>query len=235
MSKFDEVSEKFEKLPYMNHKQASFLRDLIVENDASNILEVGFHQGKSSAYIAAMLEDQQNGHLTTIDKLSAKSQSPTIHDVLEKLDLSHRVTPIFAERSYTWELAKMLQASPRPQFDLCYFDGGHTWDNTGFGFHLVDALLRPGGIIIFDDLFWSLDWAVKNNPSMEKIAKQYSADERAAQGVRMVFEILAPNMGYTGYTGYSGRWGVAQKPGGERPQGQVKKSITHRLRSLVSG
>lgn len=230
MSMFDEVKQKFDSLKFMNHKQATLLRELIVENEAENILEIGFHQGKSSAYIAAMLEDLGRGHLTTIDKLSAKAQSPNIHDVLETLGLSHRATPIFAERSYTWELARMLQADPQPRFDFCYFDGGHTWDNTGFGFYLVDALLQPGGIIVFDDLPWSLDLSIKNNPNFAKSAKNYSADERAAQGVRMVFELLVPRMGYSGHTTYSGRWGVARKPDGPRSQGVVTTSFVDRLR-----
>ena len=65
------------------------------------------------------------------------------------------MTPILPFRSFTWELQKLIAQVPRPRFDLCYFDGGHTWDNTGFGVLLVDILLRPGGILVLDDMNWS--------------------------------------------------------------------------------
>jgi hypothetical protein len=105
----------------------------------------------------------------------------------------------------------MVREEPRPQFDLCYFDGGHTWDVTGFGFVLVDMLLRPGGWIIFDDLNWTIAGSVGRGGS--DTYTQYSEDERAAQGVRLVYETLAPRLGYTDMKEVKEfQWGVARKP-----------------------
>ncbi len=134
---------------------------------------MGFLHGKSSAYLAAILEDLGRGHLTTIDRKAAQEFEPNIFNTLERVGLSHRVTPIFAHRSHTWELCKMIQSGQGPRFDFCYFDGGHTWDVTGFGFVLVDLLLKPGGWILFDDLDWTIAHSLVRKTKVPGYAKSY--------------------------------------------------------------
>jgi predicted O-methyltransferase YrrM len=213
MDNIERVRETFGDLEYMRHPDAMFMRDFIIRHDAKDILEIGFFHGKSSAYFAAILEDLGRGHLVTIDRDTARQREPNIEHVLSTLDLRHRVTPIYSERSYTWEMGKMIRTRPRPQFDLCYFDGDHTWDGTGFGFMLVDMLLRPGGWIIFDDLKWTVAASAKDRAQMPRSWRACSEDERATAGVKMVFELLAPHLGYTDMrTAKDGWWGVARKP-----------------------
>ena len=193
----------------MSEQKASYIRNLIRENKVKNVLELGFFHGKSSAYIAAILQDQGAGHLTTIDLRSAAERNPSITDLLTQLGLSHRVDAIFAHRSYTWELGKMLQRNPRPQFDLCYIDGGHTWDVTGFGVILADMLMRPGGWIVLDDL----EWTISNSASLRDRETAHSQEERDSKGVRMVWEIIVPQLGYTRrFEEERFQWGIAQKP-----------------------
>jgi predicted O-methyltransferase YrrM len=223
MSLFDQIGLKYEKLPYMNHRQARTLRQLIRDESAEDILEIGFFHGKSSLYIAAVLEDQGKGHLTTLDLRAAERRQPNIHQVLEATGLSHRVTPVFCHRSYTWELQRMITSDPVPQFDLCYFDGGHTWDNTGFGVLLVDMLLRPGGLILLDDMDWSLSssqWASANPNALA----QYSEDERAARTVRLVWDTILPHLGYDRLREIpEHKWGLARKPSKAPPR--KKRSV----------
>jgi predicted O-methyltransferase YrrM len=217
LTKFDEVTERFGEVKYMGRQQADFLREFIRKRDLRDLLEIGFYQGKSSAYIAAILEDRGGaGHLTTIDRLSAKDRSPSIDDLLGALDLSDRVTPVWAERSYTWELGRMVKEGKRELFDFCYFDGGHTWDLTGFGFVLVDMLLKPGGWIIFDDLDWTLGKS-EGRQGGTTGSERYSEDELGTATVRMVFDTLVPYLGY-GSRSEQGkfRWGIARKPQGGR-------------------
>jgi len=212
-SNFERVSKQVSGLQYMKQNQADFMRDFITKNDISNVLEIGFFKGKSSAYIASVLEDLGRGHLVTIDKKTSKKLSPNITEVLDNVDLAHRVTPTFSHRSYTWELGKMIRQSPRPQFDMCYFDGGHTWDMTGFGFFLVDMLLKPGGWIIFDDLNWTINKSLANAPQRARMYADYSEDEKEAQGVRLVFETITNHLGYSSMREVKKfSWGVARKP-----------------------
>jgi len=215
MRAFDRTDRKVGKLQYMTRKNAEFMREFISDRNLSSLLEIGFFKGKSTAYFAAILEDLGRGHITTIDKKTALDHQPNIDDVLEMTGLSHRVTRIAADRSYTWELSKMLRAAELPQFDFCYFDGGHTWDATGFGFILVDKLLKPGGWIIFDDLDWTIEKSLESSPHRAKMYRKYGADERTTPAVRLVFETLVREFGYRNIREVGEfSWGVAQKPGG---------------------
>lgn len=228
---FENVNTSFADLQYMRHAEAKILRDIVVEHDIRDILEIGFYQGKSSAYLAAMLEDLGRGHLLTIDREKARQHRPNIEGVLATLSLSHRVTPVFAERSYTWEMARLIRSSPRPQFDLCYFDGGHTWDQTGFGFLLVDMLLRPGGLIVFDDLDWTIEAAMRQRKTSPKYWRASSEDERTTPGVKLVFDLLVPHLGYTDLRKVNeDRWGIALKPRDNlRSRGSHRRSLTRIL------
>lgn len=216
MPVFDETDRKVGELQYMTRENAEFMRKFISDRNLSSLLEVGFFKGKSSAYFAAILEDLGRGQLTTIDKKTALDHEPNIDDVLQATALSHRVTRILAERSYTWELSKMIRSAERPQFDFCYFDGGHTWDATGFGFVLVDMLLKPGGWIIFDDLDWTIEKSLESSPHRRKMYRKYGADERTTPAVRLVFETLVKKSGYRNMSEVREfSWGVAQKPEGQ--------------------
>ncbi|MCD9198029.1 class I SAM-dependent methyltransferase [Aeromicrobium wangtongii] len=212
MSAFDRVTETWGDLKYMNLARAKYLRELIVTNDMQDLLELGFYKGKSSAYMAAVLEDLGRGHLTTMDRGSARGHEPEINEVLTTVGLEHRVTPIFAHRSFTWELGRMVEQNPRPQFDFCYLDGGHTWDVTGFGFLLVDMMLKPGGIILLDDLDWSIAGSPQaKTPGGQATYQAYSDDEKAAKGVRMTFEHIADHLGYDVEEVPKFQWGIARK------------------------
>ena len=106
-------------------------------------------------------------------------------------------------------LMKMLEDDPSPHFDLCYLDGAHEWFTDGFAFVLVDRLLQPGGLIIFDDL----DWTYETSPSLKNTerVRRMPADERSTQQVRKVYELLVKtHPDYGDFTERDG-WGYARK------------------------
>jgi predicted O-methyltransferase YrrM len=236
MSHFDRVTETYASLDYMNEAQAQLIRNFIVERDARDILEIGFYHGKSSAYIAAILEDLGRGHLVTMDREAARDFDPNIETVLSTLGLAHRVTPVYAHRSYTWDMATMIESSPRPQFDLCYFDGDHTWDGTGYGFLLADMLLKPGGWIVFDDLKWTVDAVFKAGMKAAKAWTLCSPDEQQAPAVQMVFDLLVPHLGYTDLeVAHKGWWGIARKPfdGPRKASEQFRPGLWRRISNVL--
>jgi predicted O-methyltransferase YrrM len=209
----EKIEEQIGTHQYMTFEKALFMRDFLKKNGCRELLEIGFFKGKSSTYFAAILEELGEGHLVTIDMQNAKSRQPNINELLSSTGLSHRVTPVFAERSFTWELRKLILETPRPQFDFCFFDGGHTWDVTGFGFLLVDILLKPGGWIIFDDMNWTIDKSLIVSPNREKSYIRYSSDEKSTPGVRSVYELIAPHLGYGNFEEIKKyQWGIARKP-----------------------
>ncbi len=206
-----QVEQAFPDLPYMTVAQAGRLQAFLAERDLSECLELGFFHGKSSAFIAAMLEERGCGHLTTIDRQEAAERTPNIEAVLAGLDLTQRVTWHYEHSSYTWRLMKLLEESAEPRFDFCYIDGGHSWDVSGFGFLLTDRLLKPGGWVLFDDLDWTYSEMVPREGSIPGWLAQKSAEELETAQVRKVWELLVKT--HPNYDSFDedGQWGYARK------------------------
>jgi predicted O-methyltransferase YrrM len=193
--KFEEVDRLVRGVKFMKPQQARIAYDFLVENKLGRVLELGFAYGKSTCYLAAAVDEiGGDSHVLTIDRESSRSRSPNVYELLERCSLTHRATPVFAESSFTWELMKMLEQDPRPQFDFVYLDAGHTWDVTGYAFFLVDLLLAPGGWLLFDDM----DWTIAGSKARKHAwAKDLPAEQLATAQVRKVFDLLvSPHPNY---------------------------------------
>ena len=201
-------------LPYMALRRAEKLQDLIVGHGLRQCLELGFYHGVSSAYLAEIIRDAfgDDGHLTTIDRVQALELSPNIFQILNQLDLSSHVTVYVEQRSFTWRLMHLIEAHPDPLFDFAYLDAGHTWDVTGFGFFLVDRLLRPGGWIVLDDL----NWSHSASPALAAKSSSLPEEERSTPQVRKVWELLVRR--HPSYSDFreDGQLGIARKTDGQR-------------------
>lgn len=204
---FERVAEQIAGIPHMRPRQGRKVYDHVIEHRLGRVLELGTHHGVSTCYLAGAV-DEIGGSVTTIDRVAARELDPNVEQLAERAGLAGRVTAVFAERSYTWELRKMLDQSPVPQFDFIFIDGGHEWDVTGFAFFLADRLLAPGGWLLFDDLNWSFAGSPSLRDKDHVLA--LPAEEREAQQVGDVFRLLvATDPRYT--TRADGNWGWAQK------------------------
>lgn len=191
---FNDANHLLKELPVINDAKAKVIYDFIRRIKPDHILELGFFHGKSTCYMAAALEENGGGVITTIDSRQAKNLSPNIQNVLAKARLEKYVNIIYSDISYNWELMKIIQDhSDKPHscdsiFDLCFIDGAHTWNTDGLAFFLTEKLLRPGGWIIFDDVDWSYSKSpsLRNSPFVKKLPDEY----RDTQQVQNVFTFL---------------------------------------------
>ncbi len=208
---FDDILRHLENVPHIPPDRGRLLYDFIIATRPQHILELGFAHGTSACYMAAALDELGAGEILTIDKQNAKDRNPDISTLMERTGLSDRITPVFAQRSYTWELMKLLEQHTKdgrtePQFDFVFIDGGHTWDSDGFAFLLADKLLRPGGWVLFDDVTWT--------PSVsagEAWVEEMPVEERDVAQVQKVFELLVvPDQKYENFE-FDGVWAWARK------------------------
>ncbi|MBM6405799.1 class I SAM-dependent methyltransferase [Phycicoccus sp. CSK15P-2] len=223
---------------FMTTGQAKVMYDFVLRKRLSRVLELGFAHGKSSCYLAAAVEevDPKNGHVLTIDRTDAERRDPNIWELGRRTGMGDRITPVMAHTSFTWEMMKLIRDDPTPRFDLVYIDGGHTWDTTGFAFHLADRLLVPGGWVVFDDL----DWTLGGSASMrdKPWVKRLSPEERDTGQVRLVFRLLAEGGGYEECHEVR-TWGFARKPvspSGSAPgamRGLVRRTVPVGVRRSV--
>jgi predicted O-methyltransferase YrrM len=199
----------------MQFWQATRLSSFLSTHRLRDCLELGFYHGVSSAYIASILHANGGGHLTTIDLETAREKSPSIHDLLRDLGLADIVTVVHEPRSYTWRLMKLIEEGRGESFDFSYIDGGHFWDVTGFGFFLVEKLLRSGGWILFDDLDWKAGTLADRHKSKGETLPSWLArltqEELQTPQIRKVWELLVKQ--HPGFESFreEGQWGFARK------------------------
>ncbi|KQY45718.1 class I SAM-dependent methyltransferase [Rhizobium sp. Root483D2] len=183
---FNELARQLKGIPHTTPEKGKVLYDLILNGRYEKCIELGFASGVGSVYMASALERNGVGHLTSVDTHEAYKRQPLASETIKRFSLEHRVDLVFHEISYTWFLMDALERGIT--FDFCFLDGAHTWDVDGMAFSLLERVLTPGGLIVFDDL----DWCYANSPTMSKIP----VPERMRQtpAVRKIFELLVkPN------------------------------------------
>lgn len=61
--------------------------------------------------------------------------------------------------TYSWNLFDLMQKGEK--FDIIYIDGHHTFYIDLPAFILSDCLLKPGGLLLVDDIEWTLEFVKK--------------------------------------------------------------------------
>jgi predicted O-methyltransferase YrrM len=213
----EQVHSIVQDLPYMNLEKANLFYNLIRNNNLRNCLELGFMHGVSSAYLAGAL-DEIDGSLTTIDRVSAQMRTPNIEELLTRLGLRHRVRVFYEPKSFNWRLMDLIEEGRTESFDLCYLDGGHTVYDTGLAFFLVAELIRPGGWLVFDDLYFSFSKS-PNLASREWVQKM-PVEEQTKEQVNWIFSLLVERNAKFGNFRRAGGWAFAQKVAPLRSEGE---------------
>jgi len=169
------------------------LYDFIISNKCENILELGFENGTSTCYMAAALEEIGKGRILTIDREETIGIEPDIYSLLEKTNLQNYVKPIYAPRTYIWELLKIIENQTengvcKPIFDFCFIDGAHTWEVDGFAFFLVEKLIKDGSWVLFDDLNWK--FSESHTLKDSEFVKLIPEEEKQSAQIERVFTLL---------------------------------------------
>jgi len=190
------------------------LYNFVKENKIQNILELGFLHGKSACYMAAALDSIDSGSIITIDLKLAKDYEPNINELLNRTRLGKYVKPTFSEVSYNWELMKLIESrtsgsSCEPLFDFCFIDGAHNWETDGFAFLLMEKLLKPNGVVLFDDL----DWSYGKSPTLKDTdkVKAMPKDFKKTEQIGKVFSLLVSQHPRFEVIKNDGSWGWARK------------------------
>lgn len=229
-----------EGLPYLSAAQGERLYRHVRETRPERVLELGSAHGVSTAYIAAALDENGSGRITTVDHARAGWDPPPAK-LIGDLGLDERVEIVTRdESSYTHYLRELIaersdaDGNCEPLFGFCFIDGAHTWTIDGFAVLLAERLLRPGGWLLLDDL----DWVVGEvgepqfGGSLEEILRlphigpwQMSEAERRRAQLTDVFElVIKPHPAFAEMRIEDGTWGWARKAPGEQKRLVVESS-----------
>jgi predicted O-methyltransferase YrrM len=232
-------------VPFMSPEQGRIVYDHVRAERPAEVLELGTAHGVGAAYLAAGLEANGAGRLTTVDFQGA-SYDPAPETVLARAGLAHRVEVVRAHSSYTWWLKEEIEARSdadgncEPRFDFVYLDGSKNWTVDGLAVFLSEKLLRPGGWLLMDDL----DWTYAQDPGREAtdgiVHRELGEAERTQPHLRAVFDlIVAQHPSFTELRVQDEWWGWARKAPGEPRRYSVETSrplgalATNALRKAV--
>jgi predicted O-methyltransferase YrrM len=85
----------------------------------------------------------------------------------------------------------MYETSNDGIFDLVFLDGAHTFIHDALSTSLLKILLRPSGVIIFDDLYWTIMKSPTVNPDVRPInAQLYTREQMETPNIDMVCKIF---------------------------------------------
>ncbi|MGH7833994.1 MAG: class I SAM-dependent methyltransferase, partial [Candidatus Binatia bacterium] len=128
--------------------EGEFIQTLIAENDIQRTLEVGCAFGISSLFICGALSQKRSPRHLIIDP----HQSSAPWHGIGVLNLKKAGFSFFEliERPSEIALPELLRRGEL--YDFALIDGWHTFDHALLDFFYIDRMLKPNGIVVFDDV-----------------------------------------------------------------------------------
>jgi predicted O-methyltransferase YrrM len=221
--RFEEVAEVVDGLPHMSSDVGRRIYDHLRQTRPERVLELGTAFGVGTAYMAAALEANGRGQVTTVDYSLARFE-PSPETIVANAGLTHRVEFIRDFSSYTWFLKEKLEersdphGNCKPLYEFAYLDGCKNWTVDGLAVLAIEKLLMPGGWLLVDDLEWRYadhEWGHLYDGDGKPLGP-LSPRERNEPHLRAVFELLVmqhPN--FTQFRIEDDWFGWAKKQPGE--------------------
>jgi len=237
---FEVIAELVRGVPNMTPEQGRRVYDHVRTTRPSEILELGTSYGVSAAYMAAALDANGEGQITTVDHV--RSNPP--EDLLQRIEpaVIRRISLVRIEdSSYNWWLKKQIRARSdaagncEPVYDFCYLDGAHNWTVDGFAVVLIQKLLRPGAYLLLDDL----NWVYRSDPHGMRergVFFPLSPAERTEPHIRDVFELIVkPHPAFNDFRVEDEGWAWARKCATDprRLSVQISRSLSTVLKALL--
>lgn len=161
-------------------------------NPVRSYAEIGIYNGDTAIVVARNLEPGATMQLFDFeDRIKYVEARLKADEALAEKDINVRLTPNtdLVYDSYNWSLAHCLME--QLTYDLVFIDGAHSWHHDGMAFLLIDKMLPPGGVIVFDDIEWSVATSTTMNPAaFPEVTAQYTEDQIDAVQVKMIIELL---------------------------------------------
>ena len=194
---FEDVWHTMGPLPYTNEHRCRLVYELIKANGMRHVLELGTAYGKMTCVMAAAISERDlPGQIWTVDlEVGREWQKPPLEDSMVKLGLAEWITPCREKISYNWWLIQRIKEQSLrghcvPEFDLIFLDGAHNIYTDSGAFFMAEKLLRPGGILLMDDLHWAHKGAMAGPIVWGHDTALMSEVERNTPHVKLLWEYL---------------------------------------------
>jgi predicted O-methyltransferase YrrM len=128
------------------------LRDALVAERATTVVEIGLAYGSSALAIgeALMLAGGDSPLHLVIDAFQESEYFNVGWDAIRAAGLD-RICRLLPERS---QLALPRLVTDGFTADAAFVDGSHIFDNVFVDLYFLREIVRPGGLIVLDDVWW---------------------------------------------------------------------------------
>jgi predicted O-methyltransferase YrrM len=195
--RFEDVAKAVEGVPFMSPAHGRRVYDHVRDARPEHILELGSGYGVGAAYMAAALDENGSGRLTTVD-YSIAGFTPRPETLLAEVGLAEWVEVVRDFSTYTWFLKERIEersdlnGNCEPVYDFVYLDGSKNWTVDGLAVFLVEKLLKTDGWLLMDDLHWRYadsEWGHLYDGNGRPLGP-LSARERDQPHLRAVFDLI---------------------------------------------
>lgn len=149
-------------------------KEILSISNPTRLLEIGSFEGRASCFLIEQLANKQNIELHCIDPWIGKgeydSRSIDFSEVEERFNFNIKTAINNAKFNVAFTKYKTTSIKQLPKFilnkmnyfDFIYIDGCHLSTFVIYDAVLSFYLLKPGGILIFDDYLWKN--TISNDP-----------------------------------------------------------------------
>lgn len=156
----------------------------LLRGRASAALEVGCFEGAATTFMLDALLEHEDARVEVVDTFAGSADATAAETTPQAAEAAARGGGAGAlEAVFRANLAKtgaahkcvvrrgdsavVLRAlPPAPAFDLVYVDGSHVARHVLADAVLAWPLLRPGGVLVFDDYLWDLEPDAVDRPRL---------------------------------------------------------------------
>lgn len=163
LSVLAELDSWSEGVPFTQPSACHLLFELTTFFPKAQVVEVACAYGKATLYLAAAAK-AGDGHLRCVDAETPAWQGRTAEDLVRCAGLADACSICF-NTDARWYLLDLFRDMPGRWIDLAFIDASHTVEVDAFVTLALWTHLRPGGLLVFDDLDWVP--AVHGPPDME--------------------------------------------------------------------
>ena len=167
--------------------------DHVRRTQPEHALELGTAHGVAAAFLAAALDANDFGELTTVDHGGA-AYDPEPGQVLARAGLTDRVKLVHGNSSYNWFLKEQIQQASdaegrcEARYEFVHLLGCNDFSVDGLAVILIEKLLAPDGWLLIDNL----EWTFEDDPgaALDLHGRPLSQSERLEPHRLAVFEMI---------------------------------------------
>jgi hypothetical protein len=178
------------------------------------IAEIGVAKGATTFEIVKILRPGDRLDLFDTDACALASNLDALYSQARcRVDFFPNSTRAFD--SYFWTIGRMKLAQPPEEaaagtWDAVYLDGSHTYPADAPTTCLLKEMVKPGGFLILDDMFWTMATSRTCNTPWDR--ERFTDEQMEANHIEMIVDLfMRPDPRFTELTGPTSPRAVFQK------------------------